>query len=110
MALFVMAAAWTGPLLAPALADTPRTMDFQAFVTEDDDNNPQTPEVPVEGIRDITFTILSSVVAPIVAESNRDGPEILRNRYASIRRLTLPAALLAGLGALVVSPAFFEYL
>jgi len=61
-------------------------------------------------LRDVTFTVLSSVVAPIIAESNREGPEVLRKRYADVRRLTLPAILLMALGALIVAPAFFEYL
>lgn len=61
-------------------------------------------------IGEVTFTVLSSVVAPVVAESNRAGPQFLRDRYAAVRRLTLPAVLLMGLGALVVAPAFFEYL
>ena len=61
-------------------------------------------------LRDVAFTVLSSVVAPIVAESNREGPEALRRRYEAIRRVTLPAVLAMGLGALIVAPAFFEYL
>lgn len=61
-------------------------------------------------LRDTAYTVLSSVVAPVVAESNREGPEVLRNRYAALRRVTLPAALTAALGALVVSPAFFDFL
>ena len=59
-------------------------------------------------LRDVAFTVLSSVVAPVVAESNRAGPEVLRNRYAAVRRLMLPAVLLMGLGALIIAPAFFE--
>lgn len=61
-------------------------------------------------LRDIVFTVLSSVVAPVVAESNRAGPETLRKRYATIRRVTLPAVLLLALGALIAAPSFFEYL
>ena len=61
-------------------------------------------------LRDVAYTVLSSVVAPVVAESNRDGPETLRNRYRALRRVTLPAALTMGLGALIVAPAFFDFL
>lgn len=61
-------------------------------------------------LRDVAFVILSSVVAPVVAESNREGPETLRKRYKAVRRLTLPAVLLMGLGALIAAPAFFEFL
>jgi len=69
----------------------------------------QSAQVPMV-LRDVGFIILSSVVAPIVAESNREGSAVLRARYASIRRLILPAALLLGLGAMVAAPAFFEFL
>lgn len=61
-------------------------------------------------LRDIVFTVLSSVVAPVVAESHRAGPETLRTRYATLRRVVLPAVLLMGLGGLIVGPTFFEYL
>jgi O-antigen/teichoic acid export membrane protein len=61
-------------------------------------------------LRDISFTVMSSVVAPVIAESHRAGPETLRARYATLRRVSLPAVLLMSLGALIVAPTFFEYL
>lgn len=61
-------------------------------------------------LRDLSFRLNTSVLAPVVAESNRQNPEVLRERYAAARRLTLPTALLAALGAACVAPAFFELL
>ncbi len=61
-------------------------------------------------LRDVAFRLSSSVLAPIVAESNRHSAEALRERYAAARRLTLPVALLAALGAAALGPAFFEFL
>ena len=61
-------------------------------------------------LRDVSFQVANSVLAPVVAESNREGPERLRQRYRAVRRVTLPGTLLMGLGALVVSPLFFELL
>lgn len=61
-------------------------------------------------LRDLAFRISSSVLAPVMAESNRESQEILRTRYAAARRLTLPTTLTLALTAAVVSPAFFELL
>ncbi|MEX2209239.1 MAG: oligosaccharide flippase family protein [Myxococcota bacterium] len=61
-------------------------------------------------LRDVAFRLSSSVLAPIVAESNRQSPAMLRERYAAARRLTLPTALLTALGAAALGPAFFAYL
>jgi len=61
-------------------------------------------------LRDLAFRLSSSVLAPIVAESNRQSAEMLRERYAAARRLTLPIALLCALGAAIVGPAFFHFL
>jgi O-antigen/teichoic acid export membrane protein len=61
-------------------------------------------------LRDLSFRLSTSVLAPVVAESNRQSPELLRERYAAARRLTLPVTLVAALGAATVAPAFFELL
>ena len=61
-------------------------------------------------LRDISFRLSSSVLAPVIAESNRESQERLRSRYAAARRLTLPTSLLMALGAAVVAPSFFEFL
>jgi O-antigen/teichoic acid export membrane protein len=61
-------------------------------------------------LRDVAFRLSSSVLAPVVAEANRNEPAALRARYAAARRLSLPTALLAALGAATVAPAFFELL
>jgi O-antigen/teichoic acid export membrane protein len=61
-------------------------------------------------LRDLSFRLSSSVLAPVVAEANRESPEALRSRYAAARRLTLPTAMVAALGAAVVAPAFFDLL
>lgn len=61
-------------------------------------------------LRDVSFRLLSSVLAPVIAESNRQGQAVLRERYLATRRLTLPIALLAALGAAAVAPAFFALL
>ncbi len=61
-------------------------------------------------LRDLSFRLSSSVLAPVVAEANRESPGVLRERYAAARRLTLPTAMVAALGAAVVAPAFFAVL
>jgi O-antigen/teichoic acid export membrane protein len=61
-------------------------------------------------LRDVSFRLSSTVLAPIVAESNRQSETTLRERYAAARRLTLPTALLAALAAASLGPAFFEFL
>ncbi len=61
-------------------------------------------------LRDVSFRLSTSVLAPIIAESNRQSQTALRERYAAARRLTLPLALLGALGAATVAPAFFELL
>jgi O-antigen/teichoic acid export membrane protein len=61
-------------------------------------------------LRDVSFRLSTSVLAPVVAEANRNEPEKLYERYAAARRLTLPTTLVAALGAATVAPAFFELL
>lgn len=61
-------------------------------------------------LRDVSFRLSSTVLAPVVAESNRNEPETLHERYAAARRLTLPATLLAAAAAATIAPAFFEFL
>ena len=61
-------------------------------------------------LRDLAFRLGASVLAPVVAESKREGDAALRERYAAARRLALPGALTLGLGAAIVAPAFFGFL
>jgi O-antigen/teichoic acid export membrane protein len=61
-------------------------------------------------LRDVSFRLSNSVLAPIVAESNRQSHAVLRERYAAARRLTLPMALLTALAAAALGPAFFHFL
>jgi O-antigen/teichoic acid export membrane protein len=61
-------------------------------------------------LRDVLFRLSNSVLAPTIAESTRENAVALQRRYAATRRLMLPAALLLGLAAAVVAPAFFGYL
>lgn len=61
-------------------------------------------------LRDILFRLSSSVLAPAIAEASRESLEALSNRYATARRVMLPAGLLLALSAAIVAPAFFRYL
>ena len=51
-----------------ALAATPRLVSFQAFVTEDHDADPATPELPVDGLRNFRFTIWGHVSSTAPAD------------------------------------------
>jgi O-antigen/teichoic acid export membrane protein len=61
-------------------------------------------------LRDLSFRLSTSVLSPVLAETNRDDRAELWNRYAAARRITLPTALFAALGAACVAPTFFEVL
>jgi O-antigen/teichoic acid export membrane protein len=61
-------------------------------------------------LRDVLSRLASSVLAPALAEANRERVASVRLRYAAARGVTLPGGLLLALCAAVAAPAFFGWL
>jgi hypothetical protein len=65
---FALAIGFSASLALSALADTPRLVSFQAFLTEDHDANPATPEVPVDGVRNFRFSVWTDASSVALAD------------------------------------------
>jgi O-antigen/teichoic acid export membrane protein len=61
-------------------------------------------------LRDLAGGVTRQVLMPALSEVHRESPRALRASYAAALRVTLPGSLLAALGAVAVSPAFFGFL
>lgn len=61
-------------------------------------------------VRDVLQQIYRFSLMPALAASHRAGAGVLAENFARVRRMALPAALFAILGATLVAPAFFGLL
>ena len=61
-------------------------------------------------VRDVLQQITRFVIMPALSVSHRAGNEALAGSFAQVRQMSLPAALLAILGAALLAPPFFYYL